>query len=350
MIFNEILKVISRRNFIITFLIMLAAIVAYTSLLPIEDSSQKAYNEFRADISGISAEEIGERLDERVLELTIYDALLWGEPESTAFGDERAAKYIDQYKSNDKNSVEIYDLLKLYKREYSCYLASKNYKEHIDAITNGNDAMLTILGGEYEQKNAALTKAAYEPMKTAAPQYYPSEGCERTIRNFAVDISALTAAVLAALLLFGSERNGGATLTLSLKNGNAKFALAKTGAVIVVAFLVLLAGTTAAALTNEIRFGLGNPLRQLCSLAGYYNTTLNITVLGFMLVALLMKTIAISVFGMFAALLSLLTEKQSSIVHFSSNGCFRCDILQNRQRVGFVFFEIFKSCGIICTR
>ena len=314
MIPNEILKVISRRNSIIAFLIMLAGTVIYTAFLPIEDSTQKAYNEFRADISGLSAEEIGERLDERVLELTIYDALLWGEPDSPAFSDERAAKYIEKYKNNEKNSVEIYDLLKLYKREYSRFLASKNYREHIDDITNGNNAMLSILGGEYEQKNAALTKAAYEPMKTAAPQYFPSEGCERTIRNFAVDISALTAAVLAALLLFGSEKNGGATLTLSLKNGNAKFALAKTGAVIVVAFLVLLAGTTAAALTNEIRFGLGNPLRQLCSLAGYYNTTLNITVLGFVLVSLLMKTLAISVFGMFAALLSLLTEKQTAVL------------------------------------
>ena len=82
MIFNEILKVISRRNSIIAFLIMLVATVIYTAFLPLEDSSQKAYNEFRADISGLSAEEIGERLDERVLELTIYDALLWGEPDS----------------------------------------------------------------------------------------------------------------------------------------------------------------------------------------------------------------------------------------------------------------------------
>lgn len=314
MIFNEILKVIYRRNFIIAFLIMLAATVIYTAFLPLEDSSQKAYNEFRADIFGLSAVEIGERLDERVLELTIYDALLWGEPDSPAFSDERAAKYIEKYKNNDKNSVEIYDLLKLYKREYSCYLASKNYKEHIDAITNGNDAMLTILGGDYERKNAALTKAAYEAMKTAAPQYYPSEGCERTIRNLAVDISALTAAVLAALLLFGSEKNGGATLTLSLKNGNAKFALAKTGAVISVSFLVLLTGTTSAALTNEIRFGLGNPLRLLCSLAGYYNTTLNISVLCFVILSLMMKTAAISVFGMLAALLSLLTEKQTAVL------------------------------------
>ncbi len=314
MIFNEILKVISRRNFIIAFLIMLAAIVAYTSLLPIEDSSQKAYNEFRADIFGLSAEEIGERLDERVLELTIYDALLWGEPDSPAFSEVRAAKYIEKYKNNDKSSVEIYDLLKLYKREYSCYLASKNYKEHIDAITKGNDAMLTILGGDYERKNAALTKAAYEPMITAAPQYYPSEGCERTIRNFAVDISALTAAVLAALLLFGSEKNSGATLTLSLKNGNAKFALAKTGAVISVSFLVLLTGTAAAALTNEIRLGLGNPLRLLCSLARYYNTTLNISVLWFVILSLLMKTAAVSVFGMLTALLSLLTEKQITVL------------------------------------
>lgn len=314
MIFNEILKVISRRNSIIAFLIMLVATVIYTAFLPLEDSSQKAYNEFRADISGLSAEEIGERLDERVLELTIYDALLWGEPDSPAFSDERAAAYIEKYKNNDKNSVEVYDLLKLYKREYSCYLASRNYKEHIDAITNGNDAMLTILGGDYERKNAALTRAAYEPMKTAAPQYYPSEGCERTIRNFAVDISALTAAVFAALLLFGSEKNGGATLTLSLKNGNAKFALAKTGAVIAVAFLVLLTGTAAAALTSEIRFGLGNPLRLLCSLVGYYNTTLNISVLWFVILSLLMKTAAVSVFGMLAGLLSLLTEKQIAVL------------------------------------
>lgn len=314
MILNELLKILSRRNYIIAFLIMLAATVTYTALLPVEDSSQKAYNEFRADVSGLSAEEIGERLDERVLMLTIYDALLWGEPDSPAFSDERAAAYIEKYKSNDKNSVEVYDLLKLYKREYSRFLAAENYKEHVDAITNGNDALLSILGGEYERKNAALTKAAYEPMKTAAPQYYPSEGCERTIRNFAVDISALTAAVFAAFMLFGGEKNGGASLTLSLKNGNAKFALAKTCAVIAVAFLVLLAGTAAAALTNEIRFGLGNPLRQLCSLAGYYNTTLNISVLGFMLVALLMKTLAISVFGMFAALLSLPAEKQTAVL------------------------------------
>ncbi|MGN0619532.1 MAG: hypothetical protein ACI4J7_10990 [Ruminiclostridium sp.] len=314
MILNELLKVISRRNSIIAFLIMLAMTVIYTAFLPIEDSSQKAYNEFRADISGLSAEETGERLEERVLELTIYDALLWGEPDSPAFNDERAAEYIEKYKSIDKNSVEVYDLLKLYRSEYSRFLAVQNYREHIDGITNGNDALSSIIGSNFERKNAVLTKAAYEPMKTATPRYYPSEGCERTVRNFAVDISALTAAVLTALLLFGGERNGGTTLTLSMKNGNGKFALAKTGAVIVIAFLVLLAGSLTAALTNEIRFGLGDPLRQLCSLFGYYNTTLNITVLGFMIISLLMKTIAVSVFGMLAALLSLLTEKQTAVL------------------------------------
>ena len=67
MILNEFLKVISRRNYIIAFFIMLAGIVAYTALLPIEDSSQTAYNEFRSDISGLSDEEIGVHLEELVL-------------------------------------------------------------------------------------------------------------------------------------------------------------------------------------------------------------------------------------------------------------------------------------------
>ena len=314
MILNELLKVISRRNLIIAFLIMLAGIVTYTALLPIKDSSQAAYNEFRADIFGLSDEELGEYLEERVLELTIYDVLLWGEPESPAFSDERAAKYIEKYKSNTKSSVEVNDLLKLYKREYSAFLGVRDYGAHIDGITNGNDVLLSIIGGEFERKNSALTKAAYEPMKTASPRYYPSEGCERTLHNYAVDISALVAAIMAALLLFGSERNGGTTLTLSLKNGNARFALAKTGAVILIAFLVFLAGTAAAALTNEIRFELGDMMRPLCSLAGYYNTTLNISVLGFMLLSLLMKTAAVSVFGMLAALLSLPVQKQTSVL------------------------------------
>ena len=343
MILNELFKVISRKNFIIVFMIMLAAIVIYTALLPIEDSSQKAYNEFRADISELSAEEVGERLEERVLELTIYDALLWGESDCPAFKDDRAAKYIEKYKSIDKNSVEVYDLLKMYKQEYSRFLAVHNYREHIDGITSNNDVLLSIIGGDYERKNATLTKSAYEPMKTAAPQYYPSEGCERTIRNFAVDISALTAAVLAALLLFGSEKNGGTALTLSLRNGNAKFALAKTCAVIVVAFLVLLAGTAAAALTNEIRFGLGDPLRQLCSLAGYYNTTLNITVLGFMIISLLMKTLAVSVFGMLAALLSLLTEKQTAILFTSAAAVASAVIYYGIDSVSALAFLKFSS-------
>lgn len=318
MILNELLKVISRRNFIIAFLIMLAGTVAYTALLPIKDSSQAAYNEFRADISGLTAEETGERLEERVLELTIYDALLWGEPENPAFSDERAAKYIEKYRSNTKNSVEVNDLLKLYKREYSSFLGVRDYSTHIDGITNGNDVLLSIIGGEFERKNSVLTKAAYAPMKTASPRYYPSEGCERTLRNYAVDISALTAAVMTALLLFGSERNGGTTLTLSLKKGNAGFALSKTGTVVISAFLVLLAGTAAAGLTNEIRFGLGDLLRPLCSLAGYYNTTLNISVLEFMLLSLLMKTAAVSVFGMLAALLSLLVQKQTVVLFTSA--------------------------------
>ena len=314
MILNEFLKVISRRNYIIAFFIMLAGIAAYTALLPIEDSSQTAYNEFRADISGLSDEEIGVHLEERVLELTIYDVLLWGEPDSPAFSDERAAKYIEKYKSNTKSSVEVNDLLKVYKREYSAFLGVRDYGAHIDGITNGNDVLQSIIGGEFERKNSALTKAAYEPMKTASPRYYPSEGCERTLHNYAVDISALVAAIMAALLLFGSERNGGTTLTLSLKNGNARFALAKTGAVILIAFLVFLAGTAAAALTNDIRFELGDMMRPLCSLAGYYNTTLNISVLGFMLLSLLMKTAAVAVFSMLAALLSLSVQKQTAVL------------------------------------
>ena len=314
MILNELLKVISRRKFIVTLLIMLAGIVAYTAVLPIKGSSQAAYNEFRADISGLSDGELGEHLEERVLELTIYDVLLWGEPESPAFSYERAAKYIEKYKSNTKSSVEVNDLLKLYKQEYSAFIGVREYGAHIDGITNGNDVLLSIIGGEFERKNAALTKAAYEPMRTASPRYYPSEGCERTVRNYTVDISALTAAIMAALLLFGSERNGGTTLTLSLKNGSARFALAKTGAVIMTAFIVLFAGTAAAALTNEIRFGLGDPLRPLCSLAGYYNTTLNVTVLGFMLLSLLMKAAAVTVFSMLAALLSLSVQQQTAVL------------------------------------
>lgn len=314
MILNELLKIISRRNYIIAFFIMLAGIAAYTALLPIEDSSQTAYNEFRADISGLSDEEIGVHLEERVLELTIYDALLWGELDTPAFSDERSAKYIEKYKNNTKNSVEVYDLLKLYKREYSRYIGLQNYSAHIDGITNGNDVLLSIIGGEFERKNSILTKAAYAPMITASPQYYPSEGCECVLRNYAVDISALTAAVMTALLLFGCERNGGTILTLSLKKGNAGFALAKTGTVVISAFMVLFAGTTAAGLVCEIRFGLGDLFRPLCSLAGYYNTTLNIPVIGFILLSLLVKTAAVWVFGVLAAMLSLLTQKQTAVL------------------------------------
>lgn len=314
MIHNEILKLLFRRNFVMTMLIMLMGIMIYSSVLPIEKSSQTAYDELRADISGLSEIETGKMLEERTLELTIYDALLWGEPENPAFNDERAAKYIEKYENSNRNSVEVSERLNLYKREYSRFLNIADYSAHIREITDGNDTLLSIIGSNFDKENSRAVKSAYEPMKAVVPHYSPSDGCERTLCNYAVDTAALVISLLSSLIIFGNEKNGKTALTLSLKNGNVKFAIAKIITILAVTFMMLFLGTTAAGIVNNIRFGLGNLFRPLCSLAGYYNTVMNTSVLTFSFILLLLKTIAVSVFGAAAALFSLLVEKQFSVL------------------------------------
>ena len=320
MIHNEILKLLSRRNFVITMLILFAGIIVYSAVLPIEKSSQSAYDELRTDISGLTEVSTGEKLEERVFELTIYDALLWGEPENPAFNDERAAKYIEKYKNSSRNSVEVSERLNLYKREYSCFLDIVDYSAHIREITDGNDTLLSIIGSNFDKENSRAIKAAYEPMKAVVPPYSPSDGCERTLCNYAVDTAALVITLLSALILFGNEKANRECRARGVLYGNVKFAVAKIITIPAVTFIMLFFGTAVAGIVNGIRFGLGDLFRPLCSLAGYYNTTLNTSVLTFSLIMLLLKTIAVSVFGAATALFSLLAEKQFAVL-FTSAAC-----------------------------
>ena len=170
----------------------------------------------------------------------------------------------------------------------------RDYLESIDAAAE-NMSSISIFSGDkngFTYRNIQMTPAAYDPVRQAEPVFSPSAGVLLGIDSGSADILLLFAALAAAAVLIGKERESGITALLKpLKHYRFRLAASKTAALFTVcgAGGMLIYGS--ALLIGGLRFGLGGLSRPAQSLEGFVGCNLPISVLQLILLTFAVKII-----------------------------------------------------------
>lgn len=308
MIGFELRKLFSEKSFLLIIILLTASVSAYSAYIKPNGFPQECYDKLKADISGKTHSETGETLENRVLEYTVYDTLIWGSINEELFTDKRTAEFSANYKNIEKNSSEITQQLALYKSEYEQFLRLESFPEHINETVKGQSGFSLFNGkNSFVGKNAEKASEAYKKLRNVTPEYAPGVGVRNSLSNAAADCAALILVCLAAVKLFSEERRSGtAMLAVSMQNGAVLFPLAKLAAVSVTAFIGCALFSAAAAVTNEIRFGLFDLSRAIQSVEGYYTSPLDVSVGGFIVINILSKTVCAVCFGFIVSAFSII--------------------------------------------
>lgn len=324
MVLFELKKLAYDKGFVCVSVLLLLLCAVYAVFSPPGDSiSQRNYENLKQDISGRTQQEIGEILEERVLEYRIYDSLLWGGGNEDAFQDSRASRLIEQYDLVEKNAVFLTGQLALYEKEYQNWLNIQKYPEHIAKIIKAGDesSVFSLFEQEnsFSRRNILTSANAYQALVGTEPEYAISKGVVNTISNTVLDFSLIVILCFAAYKLFSEEKSTGKNiLTLSMKNGTRRFAAAKLLSLMLLAFAASVLFMLVVAGCNEVRYGLGNMLRPLQSVEGYYNSPLPLSVAGYFGVAACTKAAAVLCIAFAAALFSLFTRNQQEALFLTA--------------------------------
>ena len=201
-----------------------------------------------------------------------------------------------------------------------------NYPDYINGIshTSDNMAVISIWGGEdtFSYRNIKRTPSAYKDLSPNILPLDTSLGVEDFLDSPITDMLVLVLLFICVCRIFLYDREQGIlSLLYSTPNGRNKLILNKiTVSVICSAFLAI-AFFSEVFLIENILYGFGNLSRPIQSVFGYYTCNLAISVGEYMILYVIMKFLAYSVFAIIFSCICTLSQNNLTVYGASAGIC-----------------------------
>ncbi len=192
------------------------------------------------------------------------------------------------------------------------------YSDYLDSIDSQARLMTSVSifakPDTFNYRSIVRTPPAYDKVRDVEPIFDVSKGINLATDNSFTDILSGFIVLFAVLALMISDREQGMSgLLFSLRRGRSYLLLSKTGALAIAIFSAILLIYAENLIIASCLYGLGELSRPVQSLNGFIGCNLKISVIGYLILYVLFKFIAMFVIGAF---LSLIAVNTKNIVSF----------------------------------
>lgn len=194
-------------------------------------------------------------------------------------------------------------------RELGQYGIMANYQGKIkDRITNlENQKTLSVFDptGFIIRNSDRYIEKYNELIKAVDSREYIPFGVELLTKNNTANLLLLFFILLSAFFIgFSDKLSGASFLVFTTQNGRGKTALAKVGALFIICCFSVIVISVSLLFIGDIRFSLGDLSRSVQSLSGFFYSTINVTVIEYILMFIAEKIFSMFLFGLIILVLS----------------------------------------------
>ncbi len=283
----ELYKLIKNRSIMGVLLLLFLLYLLFTGM-QVNSEMQKnpveIYKNVYAEIKDMKTDDILPYLDEKKQQYS------W---EELGYIDERLWQYREVYGEAEK--VLLYE-------QFLDKIAQAEKKYSSVGIFAKKDG--------YVIKNIKKTAAVYEKLEGTVLPVEASKGVTGVLNSTSLPLFLLASMFVSVVFLFQLDRNTGIELVeRTTVRGRAQQMTAKVLTMMVLAFVFLIAFVSVNITIYGIIYGFGNLLRPIQSVQGFLGCPYSISVLGFFVITMLTKWLALLVSGLIFAVICLKTRK-----------------------------------------
>ncbi|HZK34570.1 MAG TPA: hypothetical protein VFD33_04595 [Bacillota bacterium] len=320
--FYELLKIVSRRNFIFILILLLFINLFFAYKISTdEEISPDAYKRFYRDLQDVN--DIESYLSDELAKYNILLFSLFGRSETELvenYGD-KAYEYIDQYKKGEispRYTKHYHTEQSLFNEALKQFSSISAYGQYIDSIEEQAEQMLKspIFGEEdsFSYRNIKKTPLAYSHLRNNKLKFGNSEWILALTNNKIADFIALILVFYICFVLFIYEdENGLFKLIRPAKRGNYHTLAAKTGALFIftVMLYLLLYGSLFLLVRNL--YGMDDLTRKIQSVRGFLASNLDVTISAYLIIYSLSKIVVYFLLGMTVLTLCILFKNMVAV-------------------------------------
>lgn len=331
----ELNKVWRKSTFIVTILTLLAInllLVLYTNKSNGINAELSSYHQFQRDIEGKTEEEKEEYINtlyEDIQGIRVVNDILNYKKMSNEMGDnfveqmmeenaETYEKYSSIYQSGeylkytDSFEKEISFINEIYLESQKVF-AYEEYKKEIEERKDMLRGISIFSSGDedtFSSRNIKKEADDYADLYPANIEFYPSKGVSNATQNDITDILLILSVILFASTLINEEKEKKLFyVTRATKNGRMHYIGSK-----VIALLVHCLGMTILFYMCNILFfafssGIGNLFSSIQSYTAFMESTLSISVLDYIFLLFLTKTMIVFFIGLIVLYIAIKTKQ-----------------------------------------
>lgn len=323
LIIFELTKIWRKRSFILSVCVLLTAnlfLLWYVHLPDDITPPLSAYKAFQEDIASMSEAEKADYitgLKEKMNGIQLVQDVQGMQAMGNDMGTELARQklndnpgifeqYYDLYKSGDyllytaNPSQESVFVDELYE-EFACVSAYKNYLSEIQKNKNGMMGISIFSQNDtdsFSNRNIAKSASDYEKLDHVKICWQPAKGITSAMENDITDILLFLGALLFVGSLITEEKEKGLFfITRSTRHGIAASMLGKLWALLIHCIAIVALMICANLAFFAITTGIGPLTVSIQSIAPYMESSLSISVLGYILLSILTKGMVLFGFG-----------------------------------------------------
>ena len=304
MLKNEIIKIFSKKSFIILIIIALVINGGYIYWGEIKTDefsgiTYKEYTKLNDDIKDKTDEQkityIKQQLEmlNRMKDFLVYINV----PElyEDCFTSEELPELNKIYESGEyiKYASNIYEEISLYEEMLEEVTQTVNYKQVLkQVVTNCHKILRKSNEGTFEYDRANYIVEKYSELETVMPYHNASRGLNLFFDNTTTDFLIVICIIFATVIIITYEKeNELIILSKTTVNGRVKHGVIKAITLLVVGIFVVVLTYGETYLVSSILYGMGDLSRPIQSVFGYSLCSLNVSVGEYILLFVLNKYI-----------------------------------------------------------
>lgn len=333
LIFYELKKVLSKRTFIIIFVIMLLMNIFIVYKNATGDEYEYAvtykdeYVDFLNEYTSLSYEDAKAKLESENLSFEIQNVI---QRLTESFDEETSEMYSQQLENYRKTSPEEYKAAEMLNQNIEESNHRKMFVNLLNMQISHIDSYDSFVGEMHnradEQAEAAVfsdkDSFSYKNLYKTADDYESLIGTElsicnknpflKTVQYRTVDVFLIAAAALACVYLFAFEKTQGLfVLVRSTKRGRLSTIASKLVSLLIIIFGSTVIFTLSSLITNIFCCGMFDPTVAVQSISEFRNCILPVTTGEFLCLSVLAKTAGIMMIATFFAMILVLSSRQS---------------------------------------
>ena len=322
---NELARLITCRFLVGALLVLLCLNLAFAIRYRVDPYiPNRAYRQISADLTQYGAEQGSDALlaylHEKVEEYSVYLSLARGEaPDAEESGN--VAAYIRKYQDQTyelRYTDHVYWELQVYQSQLDQVSSVQGYGQYLEQIRQNAERIQTVSifadPDSFAYRNSVKAEEAYGRMEGVCPVYDTSYGIVSATDNRITDLSLVACILLITVyLLVGQKSTGLQSIVRSCKNGGFKLVVSQLAALLLVCIVGTAVFTGVNLCVGAVQFGLGDLGRPIQSVEGFLGCTLRVSVLGYLLLFWLEKSLALFAVAAVAAFLCMVAKSDVAV-------------------------------------